>query len=261
MEQVLNQNLKNPHLNGEPFFWEAGPVGVVMLHGFTATPVEVRAAGERLHARGYSVAGPLLPGHGSRPEDLNRVRWQDWVGAAEQEYLRLREKCEHVFILGESMGAVAGLYLATQHPEAAGVLAFSPALRVRISRFQQVQARLLAPFIASVPKGRLDADDRWQGYPVNPLKGVVQLLDLQEALLARMHLIRQPVLVVQGRLDTTIDPRSGEFILAGVSSRLKRLRWFEASSHVVLIDQQIDAVIEETVKFMQQALAQAASPA
>ena len=249
-----NPNLRNPHLNGEPFFWQAGPVGVLLLHGFTATPVEVRAAADKLSSLGYSVAGPLLPGHATRPADLNRVRWRDWVDAAELAYRDLRASCARVFIGGELMGAVVALYLATEHPEAAGVLAFSPALRIRLSRFKQLQVRALAPFVAAVPKGGLDVEDQWQGYPVNPLKGVVQLLELQRALLARLHLIRQPVLVVQGRLDTTIDPRVGEMILAGVSSNIKELRWFERSSHVVLIDQELDSVIEVVAQFMDRAV-------
>jgi len=120
---------------------------------------------------------------------------------------------------------------------------------------------LLAPFVPSVAKGRLDVEERWQGYPVNPLKGVMQLLALQDALLARLHLIRQPVLVVQGRLDTTIDPRCGEIILAGVSSKFKQLHWYERSSHVVLIDDEIDAVIQDCVNFMEKALLGATRPA
>jgi carboxylesterase len=249
-----NPNLRNPHLNGEPFFWQAGPVGVLLLHGFTATPVEVRAAADKLSSLGYSVAGPLLPGHATHPADLNRVKWRDWVDAAELAYRDLRANCARVFIGGESMGAVVALYLATEHPEAAGVLAFSPAMRIRLSRFKQLQVRALAPFIEAVPKGDLDVEDQWQGYPVNPLKGVVQLLELQRALLARLHLIRQPLLVVQGRLDTTIDPQVGEMILAGVSSNIKELRWFERSSHVVLLDQELDSVIEVVAQFMDRAV-------
>ncbi len=258
MQRTLNPNLKNPHLNGEPFYWQAGPVGVLMLHGFTATPVEVRTAGERLYARGYSVNGPMLPGHGTRAADLNRMHWQDWVAGAEAEYLRLREHCEQVFLLGESMGALVALYLATMHPEAAGVLAYSPALRVRLSRLQRLEMRLMAPILPSVPKGRLDSADRWQGYLVNPLKAVLQLLAMQRAFLARMHLIRQPLLVAQGRLDTTIQPQVGAMILAGVSSTLKQQVWYERSAHVVLIDEEIDAVMSDMLAFIQKALALAA---
>jgi carboxylesterase len=250
-----NHFLKNPQLDGAPFFWKAGPVGVVMLHGFTATPVEVRGAAQRLHALGYGVAGPLLPGHGTQPADLNQVRWQDWVAAAEAEYRRLAETCSHVFLLGESMGAVAALFLATQLPEAAGVLAFAPALRLRLSYWQRLQVRLLAPFVESVSKGGLDAEDQWQGYRVNPLKGVLQLLAMQQAVLARIHLVRQPLLVAQGRLDTTIDPRVGEIILNEAPARLQEMHWYERSSHVILLDQEVGQAVADGAAFMQRALA------
>lgn len=246
----LNPHLRNAHLNGEPFFWEAGPAGILMLHGFTATPVEVRFAAERLHALGYTTAGPLLPGHATRPADLNAVRWQDWVEAAEASYQMLRAKCQQVVLAGESMGAVTALYLATQHPEAAAVLAFAPAVRLRLSGVQRLQLRLLAPFVEGVPKGGLDVEDRWQGYKVNPLKGVLQLLAFQRALLARLHLIRQPLFVAQGRFDRTIAPHAGALVLAGVASTVKEMRWYEQSSHVILIDQEIEQVVGDIDRFL-----------
>ncbi|RPH38721.1 MAG: alpha/beta hydrolase, partial [Burkholderiales bacterium] len=76
--------LHNPHLEGETFLWEAGSVGVFLSHGYTATTAEVRLFAKRLHEKGYSVAAPLLAGHGTRPEDLNRVTWQDWVESGEK---------------------------------------------------------------------------------------------------------------------------------------------------------------------------------
>ena len=84
-----NPNLFNPHLEGDPFFWEGGPTGILLVHGFTATPAEVRLLAKILHERGFTVAGPLLPGHGTKPEDLNRVRWQDWVEEGEKAYRQL----------------------------------------------------------------------------------------------------------------------------------------------------------------------------
>ncbi len=254
MTDTPNPHLRNPHLNGEPFHWEAGPVGVLLLHGFTATPVEVRAAAEQLHTLGYSVAGPLLPGHAAAPGDLNRVPWQSWVEAGEQAFARLKERCSRVFVGGESMGAVVALHLATRHPEAAGVLCFAPAVRLRLSRWKLLQLHVLAPFVGSVPKGSLDSDDRWQGYNVNPLRGVLQLLEMQRALLARLHLIRQPVMVAQGRLDTTIDPRAGELILSGVASTLKELRWYERSHHVILLDVELEEAVRDMDEFMKKAV-------
>lgn len=242
--------LFNPHLEGGPFFWGAGPVGVFLSHGFTATCAEARPLAQRLHAAGFSVAGPLLPGHGSVPQDLNRVCWQDWARAGEETYQQLKACCERVFVGGESMGAVLALYLASQHPEAAGVLAFAPALKLNLRPIDLLKLRLLAPFVRWVPKQSLDGSTNWQGYPVNPLKGVLQLVEFQGVVRERLPLIHQPVMVMQGRLDTTVHPEVGEIILAGVSSTVKELYWMEKSSHVVIIDQELDEVTQQTLEFL-----------
>ena len=63
-------------LPGKP---TGGPVGVLLFHGFPGSTTDVRLLGTFLHARGPTISAPLLPGHGTRPADLNRVRWQDWT--------------------------------------------------------------------------------------------------------------------------------------------------------------------------------------
>ncbi|GAP08558.1 MAG TPA: hypothetical protein DEQ80_08210 [Anaerolinea thermolimosa] len=254
MAETLNPHLHNPHLNSDPIFFRGGRVGILLLHGFTATPYEVRPAAERLARLGYSVAGPCLPGHATRPEDLNRVRWQDWVETAGQAYRALQGECEKVVVGGESMGAVVALYLATQHPEAAAVLAFAPAIRLRLTWVRQLQLRLLAPVVMGVPKGGLDASENWQGYRVNPLRGVLQLLAMQRALQARLPLIQQPLFVGLGRFDTTIHPQAGEMVLKGVSSAIREMHCYEHSSHVVLLDGEIDAVITDVENFLRRVL-------
>ncbi len=247
-----NPNLHNPHLNGEPFFWQAGPIGILMVHGFTATPVEVRMVAERLHPRGYTVAAPLLPGHGTHPDDLNRTRWQDWVAAAEESYQRLRQTCQKVYLLGESMGALVALYLAAEHREAEGVIASAPAIRLQISPVQKALLPVMSLFVPAVPKGGLDADSHWQGYPVNPLKGVRQLFLFQKEVERRLPEIVQPVLVLMGRHDTTVHPEAGKMILERVASTYKSLAWFEHSSHVILIDQEVDAATGRIERFIQE---------
>ena len=154
----------------------------------------------------------------------------------------------------DQTGNTHALYLATQHPEAAAVLAFAPAIRLRLTPVRQFQLRLLAPLVMGVPKGGLDASDNWQGYRVNPLRGVLQLLAMQRALVARLHLIRQPLFVGQGRFDTTIHPQAGEMVLNGVSSTLREMHWYERSSHVVLLDGEIDTVIADVENFLRRAL-------
>ncbi len=99
--------MKNAHLDGDAFLIEGNDIGVVLLHGFTATTAEVRLLADYLRGFGYTLAAPLLPGHGTQPAELNKTSWLDWYAAAEGAYLELRGKCTKVFVCGESMGALA----------------------------------------------------------------------------------------------------------------------------------------------------------
>ena len=69
-----------------------------------------------------------------------------------------------------------------------------------------------------------------------------------------MPLIKQPVMVAQGRLDTTIHPKSGKIIHSKISSQSKQLHWMEKSTHVVLLDEELDQVTELTLQFIQDTL-------
>jgi carboxylesterase len=59
------------------------------------------------------------------------------------------------------------------------------------------------------------------------------------------------VLVVQGRLDQTIDPRGGPVILAKVSSTIKEMHWLEKSTHCIILDQEWEHAAELAYKFME----------
>jgi len=252
--------IRNPHLEGDTFFWPGGPVGVVLIHGYTATTAEVRLLSRFLHEHGYTVSGPLLPGHGTTPEDMNRCRWQDWTGAVEQAYRQITARCERVFVGGESMGGLLALYAASEHPELAGIFAYAPALMVPPGRI--LLARLLAPLVPMTYKQRnpVDAiaDERWKGYETNPVWAVVQMGDLQQEVRRRLSRIRQPLLVVQGRLDTAIDPRGAESVFREASSTVKEFHWMERSTHCVILDQEWEQAAELTLRFMERVLTQSA---
>jgi carboxylesterase len=243
----------NPHLPGDPFFWQGGPVGVLLVHGFTATPSEVHPLGQYLHARGFTVAGPLLPGHGTTPQDANRTRWQAWVEAVEASYRQLVARCDTVFLGGESMGGLLALYLAAEHPQAAGILTYAPAL-ITTPAFGPYLVPLLAAFIPymSKPSGPPSpSDDRWQGYPVNPLRAVGQLYSLQRAARRRLPLIRQPLLIVQGRLDGVVHPSVPDRVYGAVKSTLKEVHWMPQSHHCVLLDGEWEQAAQLTLDFIQ----------
>jgi len=243
--------LRNPHLEGSPFYWEAGSTGVLLCHGFTATTAEVRLLARLLYDHGYTVAAPLLPGHGTTPQDCNRFTWQDWYASVEQTYQQLAARCQRVIIGGESTGALLVLYLATQYPQAACILCYAPALRLMLGYASQFLLSVLAPVLISVPKAPSTDDNSWQGYDVEPLKAARQLLRLQKVILPLLPQIQQPILILQGRLDPTVHPQSPQTIYDQVSSSIKELHWLKQSMHCVILDKERDLAASLTLDFLE----------
>lgn len=243
--------LRNPHLEGSPFFWEAGSTGVLLCHGFTATTAEVRLLARTLYEHGYTVAAPLLPGHGTTPQDCNRFSWQDWYASVEHTYQQLASRCQRVVIGGESTGALLVLYLASKYPPASGILCYAPALRLMLGPAANCLLSVLAPFVISVPKPPSADDNPWQGYAVQPLKGALQLRHLQKAIQPLLPQIHQPILILQGRLDPTVHPQSPQIIYDQVSSSVKELHWLENSTHCVILDKEHELAASLTLDFLQ----------
>jgi len=246
--------IHNPHLDGDSFYWPGGPTGVLLIHGYTATTAEVRPLARYLSEHGYTVVGPLLPGHNTYPEDANRYTWRDWTHTIETAYREIAARCERVIVGGESTGALLSLYLASEHPEVTAVLCYAPALRLTLSPTQAVLLRLLALWKAYLPKGQLSNAELWQGYPVNPLRGAVQLLKLQRVVRRRLPQIRQPLLLMQGRRDTTVSSRAPAEIAARVRSTTKETYWLEKSVHTLLLGVEQTQAFELTHDFIRRVL-------
>ena len=47
----------------EAYYFPGNEVGIILVHGFTGSPAELKELGEELHKEGYTVQGVLLPGH------------------------------------------------------------------------------------------------------------------------------------------------------------------------------------------------------
>ncbi len=254
MKAMMNNDiLVNAHLHGRSFLWEDGKTAVLLLHGLTATASEVRLLGQNLHQHGYTVAAPLLPGHGTTPEALSQVKWTDWAWEAEKSLHYLLTVCDTVFVAGESMGGALTLHLATRFPEIAGIICYAPAIKLNIPPIRKVQLRT-TPFKEFVPKKNSGDNDFWQGYAVNSLSAVEELLQMGRAVRHNLHKIECPVLVVQGRHDVTVASDVGDVILTGVSSRQKRQVWMENSAHIILLEDEREQIFSLTREFLDDVL-------
>jgi len=118
---------------------------------------------------GFTVAGPLLPGHGTTPQDANRAHWQDWVKAVEASYRQLVARCDTVLLGGESM---VGCWHSTWLLSTRRSPAYWPMPRIdhraRLRPLPVGAAGAFHPFSGEISDPPTLADERWQGYPGPP---------------------------------------------------------------------------------------------
>ena len=239
--------MKNAHLDGDAFLIEGNDIGVVLLHGFTATTAEVRLLADYLRGFGYTLAAPLLRGHGTQPAELNKTSWLDWYEAAEGAYLELRGKCTKVFVCGESMGSLLALLIASRYAQVDGVIAVAPALRIRgigLSRIMQY-------FVKFRPKNQAEDNLPWKGYTVYPVRGLAQLAKLQNVVKKELHNITQSLLVFMGGKDASIHPESGKIIIDAVRSSEKELIYMPNSPHVMLLAEDREGIFQKIQEFIE----------
>jgi len=238
---------KNPHLDGRSLFFKGNEIGVLLIHGFTATTVEVRQLGEYLFKKGLTVSAPLLPGHGTSPEDLNICKHQDWIDCVEQAYLELNKKCQKIIVGGESMGAVLSLLLASKYKNIKALLLYSPAIKVGKLEYS-IPLKFLFPVI---DKGNYNEEMPWQGYTVYPLKAAHEFFKLQRIVLSDLFKVFQPVILFQGKYDQTIGQDCGTIIINTIQSADKEIVWMNHSGHVMLLDREFELIAERTFQFLQ----------
>lgn len=239
---------QNPQLDGSSKFLEGfKETGFLLIHGFTATTVEVSKLAEFCHQRGYTVSTPLLPGHGTSPEDLNTKNYLDWIICVEDAFNQLIKTSEKIIVGGESMGAVLALYLAQKMPRISALLLYSPAVKVEALKYSILLKRI-KPII---PKNNNDDTMPWQGYTVYPMKAAAEFLKLQNMVNENLATIKTPAAVFCGQYDKTIDAGACEFIHSRIQSDIKQTFHMKKSGHVMLLDKEINEILDLSWKFLQ----------
>jgi carboxylesterase len=244
--------IKNQHLDGNTFFLEGkNKICMMLIHGFTATTVEVKPLAKFLNQAGYHIYAPLLPGHGTSPDDLNNCRWEDWTETLRTEFEKINKDFNKVFVAGESMGGILTCYLAATIPQIQAISLFAPAIKVEnlgLSRFIRF-------FKKNIPKkNNQDTSDEgvypWQGYSVHPTNGAFQMYLLQKETKKLLHKIKQPAIIFHGKYDKTISFQSSKIIYDTIQSTRKEYIFLENSGHTILLDKEFDFVAKKTLKFI-----------
>ncbi len=234
-------------------------VGAVLVHGFTGTPYELHPLTAALRGAGIQVDTPLLPGHGTSPADLARTRWTEWRDTVEHALDAMAARTGRVVVIGQSLGGLLALELATRRHDAAlaGVASLAAPLWFEGITHTAVRAtRLGGPlaWLRTVPKlGGSDVRDRGAkrgnaSYRAVPVAALRELVAVQAALVPVLPRVTCPVLVMHARHDHTAPVASAAHIAA--ATRAERLRILLHSFHLIAMDVEREIVATEALAFL-----------
>jgi len=257
------------------YLWRAGRSGVLLVHGLTGTPNEMRFVARGLHEQGFTVLAVQLAGHCGSVDDLLATGWKDWYASVESAALRLREEVDHLFVAGVSMGALLALELAIRRPQdVAGVALYGATFRydgwavprrARLSfllpwgtrigigrrrmfmeRFpygikdERIRQWIVAPMLAG--------DSAASGLPGNPWPSLAELVRLSRHVRRGLAGVRAPCLVVHSNEDDIAGLSNVAVVTEGVTAPVELLL-LDDSYHLVAVDQERGVVISRSAAF------------
>ena len=236
----------------EPYRHEGGEIGVLLCHGFTGSPQSLRPWAEYLAKHGLTVSLPLLPGHGTRWEDMQITGWQDWYAEVDRELRALRDRCAQVFVFGLSMGGALALRLAARHGEAvSGLVVVNPGNKVHgvAARALPVARHVVRSVKGIVSDIAKEGSDE-VGYDRVPLHAAHSLRNFFRLVDGDLPQVTQPLLVLHSTQDHVVSPADSARVLSRVSSTDVTEILLEQSYHVATLDHDADRIFDESYAFI-----------
>lgn len=235
----------------EPFFLPGGKTGVLVVHGFTGAPSEMRLAGEYLNNLGYTVLAPRLSGHGTTPQDMAKTSWPHWYSSVEDGYHVLSGICSNVAAVGLSMGGLLALKLASEYPISKLAILSTP-IYIANKRLPLLPVyRMFTNFVSKKRKRLPGVGERYSiSYDQTPLSSLTSLIQLIKHVDTLLPSIIIPALVIQSKIEHTVKPESAQYIYNKLGSKDKRLVWLKKSGHIITLDHEREFVFEEIGRFL-----------
>ena len=230
---------------------------LLLLHGFGDTPQTLRYLGGRLHAAGFTVRAPLLPGHGRGLRDFARASADDYASAARDELARLRERASWVGVIGLSMGGAIAASLTADAEDVRLLVLLAPYLTP--PRPVALLARTAPLWSLAVPYfggrgGESSVHDPVAraesfAYGMIPPSAVRALCSTAAAGRRALPSISVPTLVVNSREDNRIPFVLAETATASLAGPTER-RWVTGCGHVITVDYCRDVVADMVLDFL-----------
>lgn len=246
--------------------------GVLLVHGITGSPAEMKHVAKRLHRAGYTVYAPLLAGHGVDMATLRATRWEDWFDSVCESAQWLGERADRLYVAGVCVGGLLGLRLAYTTPRVHAVAVYSPvldydgwnspyyyrlgrigvpvAVALGISRFISLKERPPFGIKSDRIRGLLNAKDTGiRGtLPAFPVDTLWQNLRLFKDIRAILPRTTTPTLLIHARDDDVGGPKNPHYIARNIGGPCQ-IEWLHNSYHMIHVDQEYPAVAERTRAF------------
>jgi carboxylesterase len=262
------------------FIERKGNVGVLLVHGLTGTPTEMKQFGRTIAKKGFTVACPALAGHCDSIEALTKTTWQDWYRSIENAFDALKEECDQVFIAGLSMGALIALLVAANRKnEVAGVILLSTTFFYdgwNVSKFKQ---KVLLPIVLHTPLKYIMQweepapygikDERTRalvhailenrdsqaadkiGYFKTPATVILESVRLIKATKKLLNQVIAPTLIVHSTEDDMASIQNARFTQNHIASNIVDVFFLDDTYHVLTLDKRKEDVALRTAKFCQ----------
>jgi carboxylesterase len=237
----------------EPFSHEGNEVGILLCHGYTGCPQSLRPWAEALATAGYTVRLPLLPGHGTTWQDLNRTHWTDWYATVSASLDELNSRCRAVVVAGLSMGGALALRLAAHRgSDVAGIVVVNPAVSAQDPRLRLLPVlKYVLPSLAGIASDIKKPGSTELAYSRNPLRALHSLTRLWADVVPDLPRVNQPLLLFRSPQDHVVPASSSTLVLRQVSSTDVQEVLCENSFHVATLDNDAELIIKHSLHFVE----------
>ncbi|MFI5336914.1 MAG: alpha/beta hydrolase [Opitutales bacterium] len=270
---ALDEGIFLPGTNGR---------ALILIHGLTGTPNEMRFLAWFFQAQGYTVSCPRLANHGRSLSVLQATPWEEFYASVRAAHAKLRPDHAQIFVGGLSMGALLALLLADEFPASvAGVSCLSPTLfydgwnvpwynfLLHLAPWTGLQSHFffkeeppyglknerirdrVHQFYVNANLQDMHDVDRF-GYPFFPVRLLTELRRLVRHLRTRLPFVHCPCQIIQARHDDMSSDRNARFIHDRVGSARKEIFYLEDSYHVITADQERGKVANRMMEFFSQ---------
>jgi esterase/lipase/1-acyl-sn-glycerol-3-phosphate acyltransferase len=233
-------------------------VGVLLIHGYMAAPLEVGQLAIHLGRHGYWVYVPRLKGHGTSPEDLALRSHEDWIASVDRGYAIVRNLCDRVVVGGFSTGAALALDLAGRVGDVVAVVAVCPPRRLEdLSRWYDHKSDFWSrvKHLVHIGEGRREfidnpAENPDVSYRRNPVAGIREVELLMERLEPKLPEIEVPTLVLHSINDPVADSKGSRNLFERLGSPDKRYLLFDFKRHGIILGKDAHRVHRVIAEFI-----------